>query len=140
MNFKMRWIFGFLALSFLFVQCAGSRPQLTLLKIDPPVVKAGEKERVEVKVVDPHHKVHRLVLHVLDYPGYDFPLNDSGRYGDKKAGDGVWTVLVPVPWDAPAQDYSVAIVAYDKNGRKIPVKNEKHKKEPLKIEETISVE
>ena len=140
MKSKFYWIFGLAILAFFFVQCAGSRPQLSLLKIDPPTVKAGEKELVEVKVLDPGHKVHRLILHVLDYPGYDFPLNDAGRYGDKKADDGIWTVLVPVPWDAPAQDYSVAIVAYDKNNRKILVKTEKHKKVPLQIEEVISVE
>ncbi len=129
---------GILA-GFLLLRCASAPPKLVLEKIDPQTVKAGGKELVEVKVLDPHHQVYRLVLHVLDYSGYDFPLNDSGAYGDRKAGDGIWTVLVPVPWNAPAQDYSVAIVAYDKHGREIFVKKKKQK-QLLQIKEIISVE
>lgn len=93
--------------------------KLVSAKAEPETLSPGQKGRVVVVLSGAKNKVGVVQAVVREYPEYTFRLNDEGRMGDEKAGDGVWTYEFPVPYDAPAQKYHVDIVIKDKDGKVI---------------------
>jgi hypothetical protein len=55
-----------------------------------------------VKIYDPEYRVLQAY--------------DDGTHGDDVAGDGVYTLVTDVPYDAPAGMYDISVVVTDKKG------------------------
>ncbi|NOZ55562.1 MAG: hypothetical protein GXO73_02070 [Calditrichaeota bacterium] len=104
----------------LLVGCS-STVKLVGAKAEPAVLSPGQKGKLIVILSGAKKKVGSVVAVVREYPEYTVRLNDEGRMGDEKAGDGVWTYEFPVPYDAPAQDYHLDITIRDKDGNIIQV-------------------
>jgi hypothetical protein len=60
----------------------------------------GESVNVGLKAARPGVVIISAKVTPADLPQFVIPLNDSGQMGDK-AGDGIWSVTIPVPADAP---------------------------------------
>ena len=88
-------------------------------KADPSTLSPGQKGKIIVVFKGAKGKVGVVQAVVREYPEYTIRLNDEGRMGDEKAGDGIWTYEFPVPYDAPAQKYHVDIIVKDKEGNVI---------------------
>ncbi len=104
-----------------FVFGCSSTVKLVSAKAEPNVLSPGQKGKLVVVLSGAKKKVGSVVAVVREYPEYSVRLNDEGRMGDEKAGDGVWTYEFPVPYDAPAQDYHLDITIRDKDGNIIQV-------------------
>jgi hypothetical protein len=93
------------------------------VKYAPDPIVAGKKVKAtcavtadegiqSVKIYDPDYRVLEAY--------------DDGTHGDDVAGDGVYTLIEDVPYDAPPGTYYVTIVVTDKNGdverKTVPIK------------------
>ncbi len=109
------------ATALVFLAGCSSTVKLVGAKAEPSVLSPGQKGKLVVILSGAKKKVGSVVAVVREYPEYTVRLNDEGRMGDEKAGDGVWTYEFPVPYDAPAQDYHLDITIRDKDGNIIQV-------------------
>jgi len=116
---RLGFVLGTAAVAGLVLWGCSSSLELVAAKAEPNVVSPGQKGRVVVILKGAKDKVGTVQAVVREYPEYTFRLNDEGRMGDEKAGDGVWTYEFPVPYDAPAQKYHVDIIIKDKEGNVI---------------------
>ena len=87
-------------------------------------IKAGEKGVLSLNTVDTESKIARISIVVREYPEYTLELNDNGENGDVKAKDGIWSVEINVPYDAPNQKFNLDGSVYDSNGNPIMTKSE----------------
>ena len=100
------------------VAAAGCSSSVKLIgaKAEPQVLRPGGKGKVIVVLKGAYKKVGLVQATVREYPEYTIRLNDQGRMGDEKAGDGIWSYEFPVPYDAPARKYHLDVTVKDKEG------------------------
>jgi hypothetical protein len=102
-----------------------SAPGLHNARIEPAVLHPGDTAVITLKVKDRHALVDRVEGIVTDEPRIEFQLRDDGEGGDVKAGDGVWTLKVDVPFQAPPGDFLLEFTAYRSDGLPVPVRDGK---------------
>jgi hypothetical protein len=95
------------------------------VKVAPTVVKPGDNILITVKVDDPTHEAARVAAVSVEFTRmYDRhieqALNDGGRVGDARAGDGVWARRFYVP-AAPSGLYHFEIALFDAAGSRITI-------------------
>jgi hypothetical protein len=103
----------------LMLGCAGQRLMMMDAMMDPVKVSPGDVATVRVKVVDTKGVVAFVTATVREAPDIALDLNDNGEEGDEVAGDGIWSMEVDVPWDAPAGKYNWDFEAFDAD--RVPV-------------------
>jgi hypothetical protein len=109
----------------------GRQPKLRDASMSPALVKPGDTGFITVKLNDKRDVVARIEGVVRGYERMKLDLHDDGADGDKKAGDGVWTLQVDVPYEAPPGQFLVELTAYNDKGEPVLVKNEKGNVVPL---------
>jgi hypothetical protein len=101
------------------------QPELARAAIAPAQLKPGDTAIVTVQVEqDGHHLVHRIEGVVKDSPAIKFKLRDDGVDPDQKAGDGLWTLQVDVPFQAAPGDFVLELTAYRADGAALAVHRE----------------
>jgi len=118
------------------------QPKLLNAMIDPGTLYPGqEKALITVEVQDDRHGIiDRIEWRVDGYPEYVFELRDDGAQGDEAAGDGVWSMLVDVPFNTPKGEFTLHLAAYDSEGRPIMVRDPEAGSVPLTTAFTAVVE
>jgi len=101
-------------------------PTLQEPKIEPAAAPPGAHAVLTVAVNDPAKEVAKLEVVVTEYPTMTLLLTDDGQGDDKQAGDGIWSVGIDVPGEAPAGTYHLALwprnaagKAFEVNGQSV---------------------
>jgi hypothetical protein len=111
-----------LALALTGCNTMGRQPKLQDATINPAALKPGDSATITVKVADKHKIVQRLVATVSEDQRMKFKLHDDGVAPDEKAGDGIWSYSVRVPFMAPPGSFTIEITAYNAKGEAINVR------------------
>lgn len=114
-------------------------PKIARAGIDPPVLAPGDTALITVEVTDRYGLVKRIEGVVKEDPSITFRLRDDGVPPDRAAGDGVWTLQVDVPFNAPPGDFELDLVAYDSAGQPILIKNELDEVAPLSARFPVAI-
>lgn len=117
----------------------GRQPKLENAAINPVALKPGDNAAITVKVVDKHKIVQRVVATVTEDQRMKFKLRDDGITPDEKAGDGIWSYSVRVPFMAPPGNFTLEITAYNEKGDAINVKKGQKEIGPLTATCTWSI-
>jgi hypothetical protein len=107
------------------------QPRFTNAELKPPVLAPDSSGVITVRVSDPHDIVDRVEGVVEEDPRITLPLRDDGVAPDQTAGDGVWSLEVEVPFDAPPGDFTLVLTAYQSNGMPIVVKRKDQEAGPM---------
>jgi len=109
----------------------GRQPKLQDAVINPATLKPGDSAMITVNVVDKYKIVQRVVATVVEDQRMKFKLRDDGATPDVKAGDGVWSYAVKVPFMAPPGNFTLEITAYNSKGEAITVRKSGKETGPL---------
>ena len=118
----------------------GRQPKFKNAEIEPSVLKPGDSAIITVRLVDKIRTVDKVVGVLPDYPGMKLALRDDGNPPDEKAGDGVWTLQVDVPFMAPPGQFVLDITAFDSDGDVVIVKHSDQSKGPLSTTCTLEIQ
>jgi hypothetical protein len=101
------------------------QPELMQAAITPAQLKPGDTAVIAVQVAqDRHHLVHKIEGIVKDNPAITFRLRDDGEEPDAKAGDGIWSLQVDVPFQAAPGEFMLELTAFRSDGTPLPVRKE----------------
>lgn len=109
-------------------------PQLKSPAITPSDLKPGDTGLITMTVKDRHKIIDRVEGVVTEEPRITFKLHDDGKQGDVKANDGIWSLQVDVPFQAPPGEFLLEFTAYRSDGLPVPVRDKKGRVSPLKTE------
>jgi len=118
----------------------GRQPKLQNATIEPAALKPGDSAVITVSVVDKYKIVQRVVATVVEDQRMKFKLRDDGTAPDAKAGDGIWTYPVKVPFMAPPGNFTLEITAYNSKGEAITVRKGGKETGPLTAETAWVIE
>ncbi len=107
-------------------------PRMNNASIVPEELKPGDTALISVQVKDRHDIVRRVQGVVVEEPRIVFNLRDDGASGDKKAGDGVWSLAVQVPFQAPPGEFLLELTALRSDGTPVPIRDKRGNVFPLK--------
>lgn len=99
------------------------QPDLTNAQINPDTLIPGDSAVITVEVKDKNSIIDRIEGVVKEDPRITFPLHDDGQDPDTKAGDGVWSLKVDVPAQAPDGSFTLEFTAYRSDGTAVPVRD-----------------
>jgi len=124
------------ATAMLAILCAGcatmtGQPSMGSAEIMPKDLKPGDTAVITVKVVDKFRVVSRVEGVVKEDRTLTFHFEDNGVEPDDKAGDGIWTIQVDVPFNAPPGDFVFEVAGYDSAGKLLAVDDKKGEAVPL---------
>lgn len=124
--------------------CAGctthlDQPRLSGAVMTPNELKPGDAALITVQVHDPYGIVHEVEGRVLEDTTVEFKFNDGGLDADEIAGDGIWTMKVEAPFNAPPGIFTFEISAYDKDGNLMVVLDENKEAEPMSTEVELNI-
>lgn len=91
-------------------------PEIRQVSLNPSNLHPGDVAVLRVEVRDPDNIIDRVEGVVRDAPETVFRLRDD-------TGDGVWTMEVNVPFDAPPGEFVLDLVAYRRDGTPVPVRD-----------------
>jgi len=114
-------------------------PKFESAQITPDQLQPGQTAVITIDVSDYHHIVDRIEGKVKDYPQRVFKLKDDGVAPDKVAGDGIWTMEVSVPFQAPPGEHFIQFTAYDSDGHEIVVPDKEGHAQPLSTTLKVSI-
>jgi hypothetical protein len=100
-------------------------------QIMPAALKPGETAVITVQVDDKFKIVRRVEGVVKEDRTITFHFVDTGVAPDVKAGDGVWTIQVDVPFNAPPGTFEFEVTGYDEDGEAIVIEDENDEAAPL---------
>ena len=112
---------------------AGRQPSMKGARIAPADLKPGDTAVITVEVQDRFGIVSRVEGVVKEDRTITFRLLDDGVAPDEKAEDGVWTIQVDVPFNAPPGEFEFEVVGYSDSGEVIVVRDEVGETAPLSI-------
>ena len=115
------------------------QPEIRKAEITPPELKPGDSAVITVDLKDRNHVVRRVEGVVVEDPRITFRLNDAGTEPDAKAGDGVWSMAVDVPFQAPPGQYILELTALDADGRPVSVRDKNNIVNPLQAAVPIRI-
>lgn len=125
---------------FLVTLCAGvltacqfgpKQPKMSNAGVAPSVLKPGDTAVMSVHVTDRYGIVDRVEATVVGEPDIVFKLEDNGVAPDAKAGDGIWSIDVTVPFTAPPGPFELEVRGYDSSGELILVRSKGGNAVPL---------
>lgn len=100
-----------------------SAPQITKAAITPEVLRPGDTAVITMHIQDRSGVVTRVEGVVLEDARIAFKLRDDGKEPDEKANDGVWSMQVDVPFQAPPGEFRLEFTAYGRDGTPISVRS-----------------
>ncbi len=115
------------------------QPQIQSAVMEPPTLKPGDSAVITLKLNDKHGLVRRVEGVVVEDARITFRLNDEGREPDAKAGDGIWSMAVDVPFQAPPGGYVLQLTAYGADGIPVPVRDKNGTVSPLQASLPVSI-
>jgi len=119
----------------------GRQPRLTMATITPARLRPGDTAVLTVKVErDRFHIVDKVSGVVREYRHTTFNLKDDGNPPDAEAGDGIWSMLVTVPFTAPPGGFTLELSGYDAQGSVIPVRGPQGGEMPMSTSLVFSIE
>ena len=107
------------------------QPGIRRTLIEPAELKPGDTALITVDVADRYGIVDRVQGVVREDRRVKFQLRDDGLLGDEKPGDGLWTLRVDVPFQAPPGDFTLEFTAYGKDGEPLVVRDKDRGAIPL---------
>ncbi len=107
------------------------QPEMKSAYIMPQDLQPGDSAVITVEIVDKFDIVERVEGVVKEDRTITFKFRDNGVPPDDTAGDGVWTIQVDVPFNAPPGEFEFEVVAYDADGEVIVVDDEAGEATPL---------
>ena len=110
---------------------AARQPSMKAGRILPEDLKPGDTATITVEVEDKYGVVSRVEGIVKEDRMITFELRDDGVPPDEESGDGVWTIQVDVPFNAPPGEFEFEIVGYSRTGEVIVVHDELNEAVPL---------
>ncbi len=118
------------------VVCSGcatmtGQPSMGTASILPDDLKPGDTAVITVKIEDKFHVVSRVEGVVKEDRTITFRFEDNGVPPDDKAGDGIWTIQVDVPFNAPPGDFHFEVAGFDASGNLLVVEDKKGEAAPL---------
>jgi hypothetical protein len=122
-----RYIFATMLLATLVLtgcNTLSGQPQITRAAIDPQVLEPGSTAVITLAVKDKQEVVQRIEGVVLEDPRITFRLRDDGQPPDEKAKDGVWSMQVDVPFQAPPGQFSLEFTAYGPDGMPVSIRDD----------------
>lgn len=127
-------LFVAIVMMFLIAGCTtlAKQPQITRASIDPPTLHPGDSAVITLEVRDKHRIVSRMEGVVLEDPRVTFRLRDDGQDPDAKAKDGIWSMRVDVPFQAPPGEFQLEFTAYDRDGEPISIRDKQKRVVPMK--------
>jgi hypothetical protein len=120
-----------LSLTILACSSSGRQPTIQYGNISPDNLRPGDTALITVEVKDPFNIVRRVEGTVKEDRTITFKLQDNGIVPDKNAGDGIWTIQVDVPFNAPPGDFEFEVTGYNEDGEAIVVNDENGEAAPL---------
>ena len=91
-------------------------PAFRSAEISPPELMPGASALITAEVADRFKIVHRVEGALKEYPNKKLKLHDDGLPPDTKAGDGIWSLQVDVPFQAPPGAFILELTAYNSKG------------------------
>ncbi len=116
------------------------QPHLNNPTIAPATLKPGDSAVITVKVVDKHSIIKRVTAVVKEDQRVKLQLKDDGVPPDAKAGDGIWSRQVDVPFMAPPGQFTLEITAYNSKNEPVLVKTAKGQTGPLSATCTLKIQ
>jgi len=116
------------------------QPSMGVAEIMPRDLKPGDTAVITVQIEDKFHIVHRVEGVVREDRTITFKFEDDGVAPDDKAGDGIWTIQVDVPFNAPPGDFHFEVSGYDINGKVLVVEDKKGEAAPLSTSFQLVIE
>ena len=87
-----------------------------------------------MEVKDKNAVIDRIEGVVIEDPRITFRLRDDGEEPDAKAGDGVWSMKVDVPFTAPDGEFNLEFTAYRSDGQPVPCpRRQRQRRRPARI-------
>lgn len=113
-----------LAMPALLQGCAtsGGQPEMVEARISPDSLRPGDEALITVNLKDKHQVVSGIEGVVQEDQRITFDLNDKGEQSDQKAGDGIWSFGVKVPFQAPEGQFLLELTAYREDGNPVSIK------------------
>ena len=96
-------------------------PAIMDATITPAQLGPGDTAVIAVKVNDKHDLIGSIDGVIREYPGDLFRLHDDGTDPDETANDGIWSMRVDVPFQAPPGEFTLDFTAYRADGRPLEV-------------------
>lgn len=129
----MRLLGGIVLMLSVLSGCVGEprQPKLFNPTISQSRLAPGETAIVTVEIRDKFGVVDRVDGIVKEDATITFRLKDDGIPPDREADDGVWTIQVDVPFNAPPGDFEFEITGYDSNGNIVVIRDELNEAAPL---------
>lgn len=87
--------------------------QISDIKVDPYPLQPGKKVKVTARITSPNGIES---VKIYDPRGWVLTAYDDGTHGDEVAGDGIYTLVEEVPYDASPGEYTITVVITDKAG------------------------
>ncbi len=115
-------------------------PEITRATIDPEVLEPGSSAVITLTVKDRHSAIERIEGIVLEDPRISFRLRDDGEPPDEKADDGVWSMQVDVPFQAPPGQFRLEFTAFGPDGLPVSVRDEQGRVIPLQATVPIIIQ
>lgn len=101
-----------------------AQPSIEHSAISPSDLKPGDTAIITVELQDKFNIVERIEGKVKQDPSLTFRLRDDGVAPDAKAADGIWTLQVDVPFNAPPGDFDLSLTALNSSGDPILIHDE----------------
>lgn len=138
---KRHWTAG-LFLAWACIGCATvtSQPKLSSAQILPSDLKPGDTAVITVKVDDKFGVVKRVEGVVKEDRTIKFKFEDNGAMPDDEANDGIWTIQVDVPFNAPPGQFNFEVTAYDETGEVVVVDDKAGEAAPLATSFTLEIQ
>lgn len=118
--------------------CAGagcatmtSQPKMGAAEILPKDLKPGDSAVVTVTIHDKFQVVKRVEGVVKEDRTIKFQFKDDGVPPDAKARDGIWTIQVDVPFNAPPGQFVFEVSGYDERNEVVVVDDKRRESVPL---------
>lgn len=99
-----------------------SNTKIHNIKVIPENLRAGDSVLLQVHLSNTN-KVLFVRSSFREANHFDHYLNDSGKNGDIKSNDNIWSILVKIPEDVPAGAFHFDFSCYDINYKKLVLQN-----------------
>lgn len=137
---RMIQIVCVMALVVVCIGCAtNSQPVMSSAQVEPENLNPGTTAILSVNIKDRYAIVSRIEGYIMEEPDIKLVFNDKGEEGDVKAGDGVWSLAVDVPQEAPPGDFVLELTAYNSKGEEINIREKGGEVKVLSTNLNISI-
>ena len=107
------------------------RPSIQHATITPADLKPGDVAVITIKINDHFGVVKSVEGIIKEDATIKFSLKDDGIDPDEEADDGIWSMKVEVPFNAPPGDFNFEAQAYDESHEIVVIRDENGDTAPL---------